>query len=130
MKLIFRWLIASACGYVLSRYAPLGVHFDGVGTALWVMLLMGLLSATVGLIFKVVLSVALFAIPIIGWVALLFVDALVTAGLFAVVARFTTGFRLDGGFMSAFIFGLLVSLITGLFMRVVEGEERKESRDR
>lgn len=128
MKLIFRWLIASACGYLLSRYAPLGVHFTTVGSALWVMLLMGFLSATFGLILKVVLSVALLAIPIIGWIALLVVDAFVTAILFSLVAKFTNGFTIDG-FMAAFIFGLLVSLVTGLLMRVVEGEERKKSRD-
>ena len=125
MRLLLRWLLSSGIGFALAQGVPaLGVHFDSIGTALWVMLLMGLLSATLGLLLKLVLSVAFLAIPILGWIALVAVDALVTAVLFSAVAHLVVGFAVEG-FISAFIFGALVSAITGVLVRVLSPRKRK-----
>jgi putative membrane protein len=108
-KVLLRWAVLTLAVWVAAAVVP-GVHVHGGAlTYVWVALLFGLVNAFLG--------------PILRLVALPF--TLVTLGLFALVVNgvlvaITAGLssKLDvGGFFSAFLAALVISLISTVLNR-------------
>ena len=106
MKLLLRLLITAIVAFFLSKYILPGVHIDGFSTALIFAIVLGILN----LILKPILSILGFPLTII------------TLGLFSLVINtiiilvtdyFVDGMNIDG-FGWAFIFSILLSVVTGL----------------
>jgi putative membrane protein len=115
-KLLLRWAVLTLAVWVAALVVP-GVHVHGgVLTYIWVALLFGLVNAFLG--------------PILRLVTLPF--TLVTLGLFALVVNgvlvaVTAGLssKLDvGGFFSAFLAALVISLISTVMNRFTKKKRR------
>jgi putative membrane protein len=109
-KLLIRWAVLTVAVWLAAAVVP-GVHVHGgVLTYAWVALLFGLVNAILG--------------PFLRLLALPF--TLLTLGLFALVVNgvlvaVTAGLssKLDvGGFFSAFLAALVISLVSTVFNRV------------
>jgi putative membrane protein len=109
-KLLIRWAVLTVAVWLAAAVVP-GVHVHGgVLTYVWVALLFGLVNAILG--------------PFLRLLALPF--TLLTLGLFALVVNgvlvaITAGLssKLDvGGFFSAFLAALVISLVSTVFNRV------------
>jgi putative membrane protein len=105
MNLIIRLFITAIVAYLLTKVLP-GVHFDGFSTAIIFAIVLGILNIFV----KPILS--LFGLPL----------TIITLGLFALVINaiiiliadyFISSMQVDG-FLWAFIFSILLSIITSL----------------
>jgi len=105
MNLIIRLLITAIVAYLLTKILP-GVHFEGFSTAIIFAIVLGVLNVIV----KPILS--LFGLPL----------TIITLGLFALVINaliiliadyFIDSMKIDG-FWWAFIFSILLSIITSL----------------
>lgn len=116
-KLGIKWAILTVAVFVAAAVVP-GVHVHGgVLTYLWVALLFGLVNAFLG--------------PILRLLALPF--TLLTLGVFALVVNgvlvaITAGLssKLDvGGFFSAFLAALVISLVSTLLNRIAPGRRRR-----
>ena len=105
MNLIIRLFITAIVAYLLTKILP-GVHFDGFSTAIIFAIVLGILNIFV----KPILN--LFGLPL----------TIITLGLFALVINaiiiliadyFIDSMKVDG-FLWAFIFSILLSVITSL----------------
>ena len=105
MNLLIRLFITAIVSFLLTKILP-GVHFDGFSGAVIFAIVLGVLN----LIVKPILS--LFGLPL----------TIITLGLFALVinaiivmlaSKFVNGMTVDG-FLSAFIFSILLSICTSL----------------
>ncbi|WP_415328130.1 phage holin family protein [Chryseobacterium sp. MMS23-Vi53] len=105
MNLIIRLLITAIVAYLLTKILP-GVHFEGFSGAVIFAIVLGVLN----IIVKPILS--LFGLPL----------TIITLGLFALVINaliiliadyFVDSMTVDG-FGWAFIFSILLSIITSL----------------
>ncbi|MCW3169498.1 phage holin family protein [Chryseobacterium sp. 09-1422] len=105
MNLIIRLLITAVVAFLLTKILP-GVEFAGFGTAIIFAVVLGLLNLFV----KPILS--LFGLPL----------TIITLGLFALVINaaiiliadyFIDGMAVDG-FWWAFVFSILLTLVTSL----------------
>ena len=105
MNLIIRLLITAIVAYLLTKILP-GVHFEGFSTAIIFAIVLGVLNVIV----KPILS--LFGLPL----------TIITLGFFALVINaliilladyFIDSMEIDG-FWWAFLFSILLSIITSL----------------
>ncbi|CAD7797691.1 hypothetical protein CHRY9390_00211 [Chryseobacterium aquaeductus] len=105
MNLIFRLLITAIVAFLLTKLLP-GVHFDGFSTAIIFAIVLGLLN----LIVKPVLS--LFGLPLT--IITLGFFALVINALIILIADYFIDSMVVDGFWWAFLFSILLSIITSL----------------
>lgn len=105
MNFIIRLLITAIVAYLLTKILP-GVHFEGFSTAIIFAIVLGVLNVIV----KPILS--LFGLPL----------TIITLGFFALVINaliilladyFIDNMEIDG-FWWAFLFSILLSIITSL----------------
>ncbi|MPS66654.1 MULTISPECIES: phage holin family protein [Chryseobacterium] len=105
MNFIIRLLITAIVAYLLTKILP-GVHFEGFSTAIIFAIVLGVLNVIV----KPILS--LFGLPL----------TIITLGFFALVINaliilladyFIDSMEIDG-FWWAFLFSILLSIITSL----------------
>ncbi|MCW2570290.1 MAG: putative rane protein [Frankiales bacterium] len=118
-KLLIRWAILTVAIWVAAAVVP-GVHVHGgVLTYIWVALLFGLVNAVLGPFLR------LLALPFT--LLTLGVFALVVNGLLvAITAKLSS--KLDvGGFFSAFVAAIVISLVSMLLNRVTSGKRRRPS---
>ncbi|MCU1591230.1 MAG: putative rane protein [Frankiales bacterium] len=118
-KLLLRWSVLTLAVWLAAAVVP-GVHVHGgFFTYVWVALLFGLVNAVLGPILRLIalpftlLTLGLFALIVNG------VLVAITAGL---SAKFDVG-----GFFSAFLAALVISLVSTVVNRVTSG---KRSRSR
>jgi len=105
MNLIFRLLITAIVAFLLTKLLP-GVHFDGFSTAIIFAIVLALLN----LIVKPVLS--LFGLPLT--IITLGFFALVINALIILIADYFIDSMVVDGFWWAFLFSILLSVITSL----------------
>ena len=105
MNLIFRLLITAIVAFLLTKLLP-GVHFDGFSTAIIFAIVLGLLN----LIVKPILS--LFGLPLT--IITLGFFALVINALIILIADYFIDSMVVDGFWWAFLFSILLSIITSL----------------
>jgi len=113
IELLITWLVTSISLFIISKL-PLGIEIDGFGKALVSAAVFGVLNALLR--------------PILGFLA--FPITFLTFGLFALVlnaiifglaAFLVHGFRLRGGFFSALIGAIALSLINALIFQLLPG---------
>jgi putative membrane protein len=118
-KLLLRWAALTLAVWLAAAVVP-GVHVHGgFWTYVWVALLFGLVNAILG--------------PILRIIALPF--TLLTLGLFALVVNgvlvaITAGLseKFDvGGFFSAFLAALVISLVSMVLNRFTSGKSRSHN---
>ncbi|MEN4761094.1 MULTISPECIES: phage holin family protein [unclassified Chryseobacterium] len=105
MNLILRLLITAIVAFLLTKILP-GVHFDGFSTAVIFAIVLGILN----LIVKPVLS--LFGLPL-TIITLGFFALVINAIIILIADYFIDSMKVDG-FWWAFIFSILLSIITSL----------------
>lgn len=116
-KLLIRWAVLAVALWAATEIVPGVKIHGGIGTTLWVALLFGLVNAVLG--------------PLLRVITLPF--TLLTLGLFSLVVNglllaITAGLsdKLDvGGFFSAVLAALVISLVSTLLNRVVGGKRRR-----
>jgi putative membrane protein len=105
MNLIIRLLITAIVAYLLTKILP-GVHFEGFSTAIIFAIVLGVLNVIV----KPILS--LFGLPLT--IITLGFFALVINALIILIADYFIDSMEINGFWWAFIFSILLSIITSL----------------
>ena len=105
MNLIIRLFVTAIVAYLLTKILP-GVHFQGFSTAIIFAIVLGLLN----LIVKPVLSILGLPLTIIT----LGLFALVINALIILLADYFIDSMVIDGFWWAFIFSILLSIITSL----------------
>jgi len=105
MNLIIRLLITAVVAFLLTKVLP-GVHFEGFSTAIIFAVVLGVLN----LILKPILS--LFGLPLT--IITLGFFALVINAIIVLVADYFIDSMEVNGFWWAFIFSILLSIITSL----------------
>lgn len=105
MNIIIRLLITAIVAFLLTKVLP-GVHFEGFSTAVIFAVVLGLLN----LIVKPVLS--LFGLPL-TIITLGFFALVINAIIILIADYFIDSMNIDG-FWWAFIFSILLSIITSL----------------
>lgn len=105
MNLIIRLLITAIVAYLLTKILP-GVHFEGFSSAIIFAIVLGVLNIFV----KPILS--LFGLPLT--IITLGFFALVINALIVMIADYFMDSMVVDGFWWAFIFSILLSLVTSL----------------
>lgn len=105
MNLIIRLVITAIVAYLLTKILP-GVHFEGFSTAIIFAIVLGVLNVIV----KPILS--LFGLPLT--IITLGFFALVINALIILIADYFIDSMEINGFWWAFIFSILLSIITSL----------------
>ncbi|MCE3076283.1 phage holin family protein [Chryseobacterium gwangjuense] len=105
MNLIIRLLVTAIVAYLLTKILP-GVHFEGFSTAIIFAIVLGVLNVIV----KPILS--LFGLPLT--IITLGFFALVINALIILLADYFIDSMVIDGFWWAFIFSILLSIITSL----------------
>ncbi|KUJ53492.1 phage holin family protein [Chryseobacterium sp. JAH] len=105
MNLIIRLLITAVVAFLLTKVLP-GVHFEGFSTAIIFAIVLGVLN----LILKPILS--LFGLPLT--IITLGFFALVINAIIVLIADYFIDSMEVNGFWWAFIFSILLSIITSL----------------
>ena len=109
LNLLIHWAISAISLVVVAHLIP-GIRVDGIGPALIAPLVIGLVNATVGFIFKIVT----FPITILTLGIFLLV---VNAMMLMLAAYLVPGFAVSG-FWSAF-FGAIVMSIISMILRAL-----------
>ncbi|WP_426278753.1 phage holin family protein [Chryseobacterium sp. S-02] len=114
MNLIIRLLITAIVAYLLTKILP-GVHFEGFSTAIIFAIVLGVLNVIV----KPILS--LFGLPLT--IITLGFFALVINALIILIADYFIDSMEINGFWWAFIFSILLSIITSLANSIFSDED-------
>lgn len=114
MNLIFRLLITAIVAFLLTKLLP-GVHFEGFSTAIIFAIVLGLLN----LIVKPVLS--LLGLPLT--VITLGFFSLVINALIILLADYFIDSMVVDGFWWAFLFSILLSIITSLANSMISDKD-------
>ena len=102
MKILIHWFLSAVAVWVVSQIVP-GFMVASLGAALIAAVVIGLVNATIGLVFKIVtfpltvLTLGLF------WL-------IINAVMLLVAAQLVPGFAISG-FVSAFIGAIVLSLV-------------------
>lgn len=105
MNLIIRLFITAIVAFLLTKILP-GVHFDSFSSAVIFAIVMGILN----LVVKPILS--LFSLPL-TIITLGFFSFVINAIIILIADYFIDSMHVDG-FWWAFIFGIVLSVITSL----------------
>jgi len=103
-------MLSAACLLLVAYVVP-GFHIQGFGTALFAVLLIGLINGTLGLLLKIItlpLTIVTFGI---FWFV-------INAIMLEIASAFVKGFEIRG-FMPAFIASLLLSLLNMVIRAVL-----------
>jgi putative membrane protein len=104
-----QWLLSGVALFILAKILP-GIEVDGFGAALIAALVIGLVSATVGLILKILLLP--FIIITLGVVYFL-----VNGLMLKLASEFVPGFRVNGC-LPAVVGSILLSVVDYVLSRV------------
>src|SRR5579871_907063 len=106
---ILHWVLSGVALLIVAQILP-GTQVDGFGSALIAALVIGLVSATLGLILKIIL------LPFII-VSLGIVYFLINGLMLKLASEFVPGFRVDGC-MPAVIGSILLSIVDYILSRL------------
>jgi putative membrane protein len=106
---LIHWLLSGVALLIVANILP-GIQVDGFGAALIAALVIGLVSATVGLILKIIL------LPFI-LLSLGIVYFLINGAMLKLAGELVPGFRVDGC-LTAVIGSILLTLVDFLLNRL------------
>ena len=107
---LIHWLLSGVALLIVSRILP-GIQVDGFGAALIAALVIGLASATVGLLLKIVLLP--FIVLTLGLVYLL-----INGLMLKLASEFVPGFRVNGC-LPAVLGAFLLTIVDYLLNRLI-----------
>ena len=110
-RLLIHWLLSGVALLSVARLIP-GIQVDGIGAALIAALVIGLVSATVGLVLKIIL------LPFI-LLTLGIVYFLINGLMLKLASEFVPGFRVDGCLPA--VFGSILLTIVDYFLNRLAG---------
>jgi putative membrane protein len=105
---ILHWLLSGVALFIVAQILP-GIEVDGLGAALMAALVIGLVSATVGFILKILL------LPFIV-ITLGIVYFLVNGLMLKLASEFVPGFRVNGC-LPAVVGSILLSIVDYVLSR-------------
>jgi len=112
MRFIIRLLITAALAYGLSMVLDPHIHIDSYSTALIFVLILGILNA----IIRPILIILTLPITILTLgIFLLVINVL----MILLAGKFVSGIHIDG-FFWAFIFGILLSVLSSVISRLIK----------
>lgn len=112
MRFIIRLLITAALAYGLSMVLDPHIHIDTYSTALIFVLILGILNA----IIRPILIILTLPITILTLgIFLLVINVL----MILLAGKFVSGIHIDG-FFWAFIFGILLSVLSSVISRLIK----------
>lgn len=109
MYFILQLLLNGAVLLILARIMP-SVHVRSYGTAIAVALVIGLLNATIGFLFRLPLNI--LTLGLLTFV----VRLIVTAFIIRITDKLFSGFHVDG-FWPALIIAAVMALVGSIFSR-------------
>ncbi len=115
IKLIIKLLITAATAFVLTQYFLDGVNINSFGTAVIFAIVLSLLNIFV----RPILS--FFGAPL-TFLTLGFFALVINAGVILIADYFIDGMQVNG-FLDAFIFSILLSIITSLLNGIFVSDE-------
>ena len=119
MRILFNWLVSAIALWLVSQIVP-GFHISGLGSALFAVLVIGLVNATLGLLLKVItLPLTIATLGVFWWV--------INALMLWVASSFVPGFVITG-FGSAFIGAIVLALVNMLFQWALSRRDYSLSR--
>jgi len=107
---LIHWLLSGVALLIVANVLP-GIEVDGIGAALIAALVIGLVSATVGLILKIVLLP--FIILTLGLVYIL-----INGLMLKLASEFVPGFRVNGC-LPAVLGAILLSIVDYVLERLL-----------
>ena len=106
---LIHWLLSGVALLIVSRLLP-GIEVDGFGAALAAALVIGLASATVGVILKILLLPFIF-------LTLGIVYLLINSLMLVLATEFVPGFRVNGC-LTAILGAVLLSVVDFVLFRL------------
>jgi putative membrane protein len=107
----FLSLIVTSISLLVISKLPLGIEIDSFGSAIVAALVLGVVNALLGPIFFTLA----FPLTLVTFGLFSFV---VNAALFGLAAWLVSGFRLNGGFLSALIGPIILTLLNALLFKL------------
>ncbi len=107
VRLLINWLLSALALLIVARVVP-GFHVSGFGAALWAVIVIGLVNATLGLFLKLItLPLTILSLGIFWFV--------INALMLELASAFVPGFRITS-FGAAFI-GAIVLMLVNMFLK-------------
>ncbi|HEV3192282.1 MAG TPA: phage holin family protein [Polyangiaceae bacterium] len=114
MRVLLNWLLSAVALWVVSQIVP-GFHVSGLGSALFAVVVIGLVNATLGILLKVLtLPLTIVTLGIFWWV--------INALMLWVASSLVPGFVITS-FGSAFVGAIVLALVNMLFHWVLRRRE-------
>ncbi len=115
LHLLVSWFLSALALWIVAHVVP-GFHLSGLGAALWAVIVIGFVNATLGLFLKVVtFPLTIFTLGIFWFV--------INALMLELASWFVPGFHIRS-FGAAFIGAIVLALVNMLFRWLVPKRER------
>jgi putative membrane protein len=119
MRMLLNWLISAVALWLVSQIVP-GFHVSGLGSALFAVVVIGLVNATLGMLLKVLtFPLTVVTLGVFWWV--------INALMLWVASSFVPGFVITG-FGSAFLGAIVLALVNMFFQWALSKRELMELR--
>ncbi len=106
MRTLFNWLVSAIALLLVAQIVP-GFHINGLGSALFAVIIIGLVNATLGILLKVItFPLTVVTLGVFWWV--------INALMLWVASSFVPGFMITS-FGSAFIGAIVLALVNMVF---------------
>src|SRR5271154_5492829 len=106
MRILLNWLVSAVGLWLVSQLVP-GFHISGLGSALFAVLVIGLVNATLGILLKILtFPLTLATLGVFWWV--------INALMLWVASSFVPGFVITS-FGSAFVGAIVLALVNMVF---------------
>jgi putative membrane protein len=106
VRVLLNWLVSAIALWLVSQIVP-GFHVSGLGSALFAVVVIGLVNATLGLLLKVLtFPLTVVTLGVFWWV--------INALMLWVASSFVPGFVIQS-FGSAFLGAIVLALVNMLF---------------
>lgn len=114
MKILIHWFLSAIAVWLVSQIVP-GFMVASLGAALIAAVVIGLVNATLGLVFKIVTFPLTVVTLGLFWL-------IINAVMLLVAAQLVSGFAISG-FISAFIGAIVLSLVNMVLRALFAPEE-------
>ncbi len=116
LRLLINWLLSALALWIVARVVP-GFHISGFGAALWAVIVIGFVNATLGLFLKVVtFPLTIFTLGIFWFV--------INALMLELASIFVPGFHVSS-FGAAFLGAIVLMLVNMILKWLVRPAPRR-----
>jgi putative membrane protein len=118
LRLLLNWVLSALALIITSKLVP-GLIINGFGAALWAVIVIGFVNATLGLLLKVITFPLTLLTLGIFWI-------IINAFMLKLASWFAPGFYVQG-FWAAFI-GAIVLMLVNMILKWAIGTSRRHER--